>query len=98
MSASQDNLLNQEVNEAQGNDLLYQSVHSEEDSLDDVIVEFERIIGPPESPIFSCEERDLFQDDSITDSQLLHCVEAPTQGGILKGQAQSPEGEVPPTL
>ena len=39
MSASQDNLLNQEVNEAQGEALLDQSVHSGEDSLEDVIVE-----------------------------------------------------------
>ena len=60
MSASQDNLLNQEVNEAQGEDLLDQSVHSVEDSLDDVIVEYERIIGTLESPKFGYEERDLF--------------------------------------
>ena len=52
MSTSQDNLLNQEVNEAQGEDLLDQLVQSVEDSSDDVIVEFERIIGTPESPKF----------------------------------------------
>ena len=50
MSASQDNLLNQEVNEAQGEALLDQSVHLGEDSSDDIIVEYERIIGPPKSP------------------------------------------------
>ena len=60
MSASQDNLLNQEVIEAQGEVLLDQSVHSGEDSLEDVIVEYERIIGPPCSPKFGCEESDLF--------------------------------------
>ena len=76
MSASQDNLLNHEVNE--GDIHLDQSVHSEEDSLDDIIVEYERIIGTPESPKFGCEDRDLFFDDSITDFQLLCCVEAPT--------------------
>ena len=69
MSASQDNLLNQEVNEAQGEALLDQLVHSGEDSSDDVIVKYERIIRPPESPKFGCEERDLFEDDSITNSQ-----------------------------
>ena len=79
MSASQDNLLNQKVNEAQGEALLDQSVHLGEDSLDDVIVEYERIIGPPESPKFDCEECDLFEDDSIIDSQLLFYAEAPTQ-------------------
>ena len=98
MSTSQDNLLNQEVNEAQGEDLLDQLVHSVEDSLDDVIVEYERIIGTPESPKFGCEERDLFRDDSITDSQLLCCIEAPTQGQVPEGPANSPEvKELPPS-
>ena len=78
MSTSQDNLLNQEVNEAQGEDLLDQLVHPMEDLSDDVIVEYVRIIGTPESPKLGCEERDLFRDDSITDSQLLCYVEAPT--------------------
>ena len=68
MSASQDNLLNQEVNEAEGDDLLDQLVQSKEDSLDDVIVEFERIIWPHVSPKFGCEERDLFEEDTITNS------------------------------
>ena len=94
MSTSQDNLLNQEVNEAQGEDLLDQSVQSVEDSSDDIVVEFERIIRTPESPKFRCKERDLFRDDSITDSQLLCCVEVPTKGKIPDGPAQSPEVEV----
>ena len=64
--------------------------------MDDIIVEFERIIGPPKSTKFSCEEHDHFWDDSITDSQLLRCVEAPTQGGIPEGLAQSPEDEIHP--
>ena len=55
MSASQDNLLNQEVNEAQGDILLDQSVHSGEDSSDDVIAGYIRIIRSPESPKFGCE-------------------------------------------
>ena len=71
MSTSQDNLLNEEVNEAQGEDLLDQLVQSVEDSSDDIVLEFERIIRTPESPKFGCEEHDLFRDDSITDSQLL---------------------------
>ena len=91
MSTSQDNLLNQEVNEALGVDLLDQSVQSVEDSLYDVVVEFERIIRTPESPKFRCEDRNLFRDDSITDSQLLHCVEAPTQGQIPEGPSNFPE-------
>ena len=84
--------------EAQGEDLLDQSVHSVVYSSDDVIGEFMRIIGTPESPKFGCEERDLFQDDSITHSQLLHCVEAPTQGQVPEGPANSPEvKELPPS-
>ena len=78
--------------------LLDQSVHSGEDSSDDIIVEYERIIGTPESPKFGCEERDLFRDDSITDSQLLHYAEALTQGQIPEGPAKSPEvKELPPS-
>ena len=46
MSASQDNLLNQEVIEAQGEDLLDQSVDSGEDSLEDMVVGYERVFGP----------------------------------------------------
>ena len=91
MSTSQDNLLNQEVNEAQGEDLLDQSVHSVEDSSDDVIVEYERIIRTPESPKYGCEEHDLYRDDRVTDSQLLRYVEVPTQGQVPKGSANSPE-------
>ena len=68
----------------------------EEDSSDDFIVEFERIIGPHKSPKFGCEERDLFEDDSITNSQLLRYAEAPTQEEKPKGPAQSPEDEVLP--
>ena len=68
MSTSQDNLLNQEVIEAKGEVLLDQSVHSGEDSLEDVIVEYERIIGPS-SPKFGY----------VTNSQLLHYAEAPNQ-------------------
>ena len=98
MSASQDNILNQEVIEAQGEVLLDQSVHSGEDSLDDVIVEYERNIGPPESPKTGCEELDLLEDDSVTNSQLLCYVEASTQEHIHEGPAQSPEvEELPPS-
>ena len=67
MSASQDNLLNQEEIEAREEALLDQSVQSGEDS-EDVVVESE---GMLDSPKFGCENADLFQDDGITDSQLL---------------------------
>ena len=69
-----------------------------EDSLDDIIVEYVRIIETPESPKFGCEEHDLFRDDSITDSQLLYYAEAPAQGQIPEGPAKSPEvKELPPS-
>ena len=92
MSASQDNLLNQEVIEAQGEVLLDQLVHSGEDSSEDVIVEYERIPGAS-SPKFCCEERDLFEDDIITNLQLLHYAEAPTQEENPEGPVQSLEVE-----
>ena len=60
MSASQDNLLNSGENEAQGEDLLDQLVDSGRDSLEDVVVEYERVLGPS-SPKFGCEEADLFE-------------------------------------
>ena len=47
MSTSQDNLPNQEEMEAQGEALLDQSVHSGEDSSEDIIVESERILDSP---------------------------------------------------
>ena len=90
MSASQDNLLNQEEIEAQEEALLDQSVQSEED-LADVIVESERML---DSPKFGCENTDLFQDDGVTDSQLLRAAEAPSQDEVPEGPVQSPEVEV----
>ena len=81
--------------EAQGEIILEQLVHSGEDSLEDVIVEYERVLGPS-SPKFDCEEADLFEDDSITNSQLLHYVEAPTEEEKPEGPVQSPEAEVIP--
>ena len=96
MSASQYNLLNQEVIEAQGEVLLDQSVHLGEDSSEDIVVEDERVLGPS-NPKFGCEEADLFEDDSITNSQLLHYAEAPTQEENPEGPDQSPEvEEIPP--
>ena len=58
-------------------------------------MEYERVLGPS-SPKFGCEEADLFEDDSITNSQLLHYVEAPTQEEKPEGLVQSPEVEVIP--
>ena len=95
MSASQDNLLDAGENEAQGEDLLDQSVDSGRDSSEDVVVEYERVLGAP-SPKIGCEEADLFEDDSVTDSQLLRYAEAPTQEEKPEGLDQSPEVEVIP--
>ena len=78
MSASKDILLDAGENEAQGEDLLDQSVDLGRDSSEDVVVEYERVLGPP-SPKIGCEEADLFEDDSVTDSQLLWYANAPTQ-------------------
>ena len=82
MSPSQDNLLDYEENEAQGEDLLDQSVDSGRDSSEDVVVEYERVLGAP-SPKIGCDEEDLFEDDGITDSQLLCATETPTQDNNL---------------
>ena len=95
MSASQDNLLNQEVNEVQGDILQDQSVHSGEDSLDDVLAEYVSS-GSPESPKFNCEKRDLYGVSSITNSQTLSYAEAPTQEDIpespgIELQLQAPQ-------
>ena len=89
MSASQDNLLNQEEIEAQEEALLDQLVQSGEDS-EDIIVESERML---ESPQFGCENTDVFQDDGVTDSQLLRAAE-PSQDEVPEGPVQSPEVEV----
>ena len=67
MSASQDNLLNKEVNEAQSDILLDQSVHSGKDSLGNLLAEYVSS-GSPESPKFNCEKRDLYGVSSITNS------------------------------
>ena len=77
MSASQDNLLDSGENEAEGEDLVDQTVDSGRDSSEDVVVEYERVLGAP-SPKTGCDEEDIFKDDSITDSQLLRYAEAPT--------------------
>ena len=58
-------------------------------------MEFERILGPC-SPKIGCENADLFEDDSVTDSQLLCYAEAPTQDEEPEGLVQSPEVEVIP--
>ena len=97
MSASQDNLLDAGENEAQGEDLLDQSVDSGRDSSEDVVVEYERVLGPP-SPKIGCEEADLFEDDSVTDSQLLCYANAPTPEEKPEGLDLAPEVEkIPPS-
>ena len=90
MSASQDNLLDSEENEAQGENLLDQSVNSGRNSLEDVVMEYERVLGAP-SPKIGCDEEDLFKDDGITDSQLLRYTDAQTQEYNPEGPEQSPE-------
>ena len=76
MSVSQDNLLDYEEGEAQGEDLLDQSVDSGRDSSEDVVVEYERVLEDP-SLKMGCDEEDLFDDDGIIDSQLECAVDAP---------------------
>ena len=96
MSASQDNLLDYEENEAQGENLPNQLVVSEVDS-EDVVVEYERIIGDP-VPNTGHDSEDLFADNDITDSQLLHATETPTQDDNPEGLDQSLEVvEIPPS-
>ena len=58
-------------------------------------MEFERILGP-RSPKIGCENADLFEDDGVTDSQLLRCPEASTQEEEPEGPVQSPEVEIIP--
>ena len=94
---SQDNLHDYEEDEAQGEDLLDQSVDSGRDSSEDVVVEYERVLEDP-SPKIGCDEEDLFEDDGITDSQLLRYTDAPTQEDNPEGPDQSPEVvEIPPS-
>ena len=50
-----------------GENLLDQSVNSGRDSSEDVVVDYERVLGAP-SPKIGCDEEDLFEDDGITDS------------------------------
>ena len=98
MSVSQDNLLDYEECEAQGEDLLDQSVNSGRDSLEDVVVEYEKVLEDPSLKI-GCDEQDLFDDDGITDSQLLRATDAPTQEDNPEGPDQSPEMvEIPPSV
>ena len=95
MSASQDNLLDSGENEAEVEDLLDQSVDTGRDYSEDVVVEYERVLRAP-SPKIGCEEANIFEDDSVTDSQLLHYANAPTQEEKSEGPDQSPEVEVIP--
>ena len=61
------------------------------------MVEYERVLGPP-SPKIGCEEADLFEDDSVTDSQLLRYAQAPTQEEKHEGPDPAPEvEEIPPS-
>ena len=60
-------------------------------------MEYERILGAP-SPKIGCDEEDLFEDDGITDSQLLCATETPTQEDNPEGLDQSLEVvEIPPS-
>ena len=61
--------------------------------MEDVVVEYERVLGAP-SPMIGCEEANLFGDDSVTDSQLLCYANAPTQENKPEGPDPAPEVEV----
>ena len=52
-------------------------------------MEYERVLRDP-SPKIGCDEEDLFEDDGITDSQLIHATETPTQEDNPEGLDQSP--------
>ncbi len=38
-----------------------------------------------DSPKFGCDNADLFQDDGVTDSQLLRAAKAPSQDEVPEG-------------
>ena len=60
-------------------------------------MEYEKVLGPPSTKI-CCEEADLFEDDGITDSQLLRYANAPTQEEKPEGPDPAPEvEEIPPS-
>ena len=59
-------------------------------------MEYERVLEDPCLKI-GCDEADLFEDNGITDSQLLCYTDAPTQEDNPEGPDQSPEvEEIPP--
>ena len=90
MSVSQDNLLDYKEGEAQGEDLLDQSVDSGRDSSEDVVVEYERVLHEDSGLKLGCDEDDIF-DDGITDFQLERATNVPTQEENPEGLDQSLE-------
>ena len=68
-TVSQDNLLDYKKGEAQGEDLLDQSVDSGRDSLEEVVIEYERVLHEDSGLKLGCNVDDLF-DVGITDSQV----------------------------
>ena len=92
MSDSQDNLLDDERDNFQGEDLLDQSADLEGEPLEDDVVMLEEEQQADPGLMLACDDNDIFNKDSITDSQLERSVTTLTQEN-LKGPVQYPEVE-----
>ena len=92
MSDSQDNLLDDERDNFQGEDLLDQSADLEGEPLEDDVVMLEEEQQADPGLKLACDDNDIFNEDSITDSQLERAVNTLTQEN-LEGPVQSPEVE-----
>ena len=90
MSDSQDNLLDYEGDKVQGEDILDQSMERESLEDDAVVLEEEQQVDPGLK--LACDDNDIFNEDSITDYQLVKDVNTLTQEN-LEGPVQSPEVE-----
>ena len=98
MSDSKDNLLDYKGDKVQGKDLLDQSADLEGESLeyDSVVLEEEQQADPGLK--LACDDNDIFDEDGITESQLVRATNAPTQEENPEGLDQSLEVvEIPPS-
>ena len=73
------NLLDYEWDEDQGVELLNQSADLEEEPMEQevIVLEEEQPVDPGQG--LACSGRDVFEEDSLTNSQLLAYVNAPTE-------------------
>ena len=79
MSDSKDNLLDYEWDDIQGEELLDQSADLEEEPKKQKVVMLEEVQPADPGHMLACSGRDLFKEDTLTNSQLLAAVNAPTQ-------------------